>query len=124
MREITELKSRAKVIDLGRGEAEVYDEFRGLVNKEARLAHYAGLKCDLKWTEADGQRNPCDTCPYHQTHTSDEDATAVLCRLGMEQNALLDEMAAIRATDLLDDALMATYEADSAYCDDVLAALD
>lgn len=123
MQAISELKSTAKVIDLERGEAEIFSDLKGSLVKEARYAA-GGLKCDLKWSVDGGARNPCDDCPYSRTETTDTDATAVLCRLGRAQNALLDEMAAVRATERLDAALVAAYVRESALCADLVAALD
>lgn len=119
---ISELKSNATVIDLSRSEPEIHADLRKSLAAES---HYDrnGLSCDLKWTEDNGQRNPCDTCPHYTERTTDTDALAVLCRLGRGQNRLLDELGAIRATERLDEALMAVYGDESAYVDDLVAAL-
>lgn len=122
MAEISELKSTANVIDLDRGEAEIFADLRTTLKAESRYSAN-GLECSMKWSAEGGQRNPCDTCPSYQARSTETDATAVLCALGRRQNGLLDELAASRATDRLDDALMAAYEADSAYVDDLVAAL-
>jgi hypothetical protein len=122
MDQINELKSTAKVIDLSRGEPEVFAEFRRTMQAEAFYSS-TGLECDMKWSEDGGQRNPCDTCPAYQARSTETDATAVLCALGRKQNGLLDELAAARATEKLDEAMAAAYEADSAYVDEVVAAL-
>lgn len=119
---ITELKSSATVIDLSRDEAEIHADLKRSLIAESRY-DANGLSCDLKWTEDNGQRNPCDTCPHYRERTTETDAMAVLCRLGRSQNALLDELAAVKATERLDEALCAVYEDESAYVDDLVAAL-
>lgn len=121
MREISELKSNAKVIDLTRGEPEIFADLQASLVRESRFDQI-GLRCDLKWTVDGGQRNPCDSCPHFMTDTT-EDARGVLCRLGRAQNRLLDELGAVKAAERLDEALVAAYEADGAACDELVAAL-
>jgi hypothetical protein len=123
MAEISELKSRSKVIVVGRESAEVHEDLRVSLLKEARYDHYADLRCDLKWTAEGGQRNPCNDCPHHKANTTEDDAMALLCSLGRHQNSLLDELAGITALDRLDEALVAAYERDVASVDELVAAL-
>lgn len=124
MAAISELKSSAKVIDVERDEAEIFEEFKVLLTRESRLSSLSNLTCDLKWTADGGRRNPCDSCEHYQARPTADNALAVLCRLGRQQNALIDEMDAVKAAEKLDEALMAAYEADSAYVGDLVAALD
>lgn len=123
MAEISELKSRANVIVIGRDSAEVHADLHASLVKEGRYDHYSNLRCELKWTLEGGQRNPCDDCPHHRSQTTEDDAMALLCTLGRQQNRLLDELAGITALDRLDEALVAAYERDVASVDELVAAL-
>lgn len=121
MQEIAQLKSSAKLIDVDRDVPEIYEEFRVMIERESRLSSLSGVECNLKWTADGGRKNPCDDCSHSTTNT--EDPLSVLCRLGRRQNALIDEMDAVTAAGRLDDALMAAYEADSAFVEDAVFAL-
>lgn len=119
MQEISQLKSKATVIDLERGRAEIFEELKVTLRREGEYAA-AGVTCSLKAVQG-GEYNACDGCRFFTDDT--DDARAFLCVLGRCQNRLVDELHAITAAERLDDALMAAYENDEAACTELAASL-
>jgi hypothetical protein len=121
MEAIAQLKSRATVIDLSRGEAVLLDEFRVKFERERQFSA-SGLECRLKWTSQGGARNPCYSCP-HFSKDFENVPRALLCRLGREQNDLLDAVDEIRAVGHLDAELASAVQREQSEADELAAAL-
>lgn len=127
MQAIAELKSNAKIIDVSKTTAEIFEEFSATMVLEAEYEHYSHLVCDMKWTvrgpnNAADWRNPCYDCPEYTTD-GEHEARALLCALGRRQNDLLTDLDAARVADALDEALVASYERDMADAEQLVAAL-
>ena len=127
MAEIEQLKSDAKVIDLSGDRATVQDRLGVTIRRESRLAVYAGVECDLKWTVQGPRgpgddRNPCYECPLY-TEDSANNAMALLCSLGREQNDLLAQLDAFDAARMLDRQLAEVHCAEVAASAELAAAL-
>jgi hypothetical protein len=119
MQQIAELKSTAKVIDVGRDAAAIHADLKTSLVKEGRYDGI-GITCSIK-SESTG-RTPCDECPYY-TEDVEDDPRGLLCMLGRRQNRLLDELHALQAVDRLDDALVLAYQDDQAAGVELVAAL-
>lgn len=126
MAEIAELKSNAKVIDLSGDRAELTARFNKTMEKEAGYSYYSNLECHLKWTQPGpkyaNDRNPCYDCPYY-TEDHFNEARALLCALGREQNDLLDAMYALDALAALDAELARVHDAEIGASVELAAAL-
>lgn len=127
MAEIEELKSEAKVIDLGGDRPELMDRLVKAMDRENGFSVYANLECDLKWsmpgpTGIPKDRNPCYDCP-HYTEDGEHHARALLCALGREQNDILDALYAIDALKALDAELTVAHGVEVGASEELAAAL-
>jgi len=127
MSEIEELKSEAKVIDLSGDRPELMNRLKKALDREAGFSYYAKLECDLKWTLPGPtgvvkDRNPCYDCP-HYTEDHFNEARALLCSLGREQNDILDALYAFDAVEALDEELAKAHGVEVAASVELAAAL-
>lgn len=108
---IAQLRSAGRVIDLRKGSAELLEDLKETMRTEGRYGATFDITCADKWT-VDGEivRNPCFTCPKFTTE--DYDPMALLCALGRQQETIVDSYLAARAMEALDDAMVASVEAD------------
>lgn len=120
MAEIAQLKSGATVIEIRERDA-VLADLAQAVRRENGYAVHADLHCDIKFRD-NGRVPPCYDCP-HFTADFENDALALLCRLGRGQVDLIEELDAIRAVEELDALMLTSYERDVAACEELAAAL-
>lgn len=107
--EISQLQSAPRV-DLRHSDT-IAASFQASVAKEARLAFSLYQECDLKWTvpSSDGaMRNPCRTCPLFCHDESHPDS--MLCKLGIEQEDLLDAFLSAVVVEGMDGDVIAAVE--------------
>lgn len=107
--EIGRLQS-APVVDLRRSD-QIAADFAASVEREATLAYSLYQECDLKWSVAtdDGtMRNPCRTCPLFCHDESHPDS--MLCKLGLQQEDLLDAFALAQMSEGMDGDIIAAVE--------------
>lgn len=121
MAEIDQLKSEAERIELMRTEDEVLAEFTAAVKREAGLADYGGVECDIKFAAMG--RPPCYECPHYVDITRTDNPLGLVCQVGRRQVDLLDELEAIRAPARLDNELAAAFEREQAACEELAAAV-
>lgn len=111
-------------INLSRDVAEIDADLRATMDKEARLAQYAGVTCDLKYetTWSSGARKPpCYTCPKFTD--SEWDKLSVLCALGRRQADLCDEAADAHRAEHVAASAIAVVDTESE-CADLIAAIE
>ncbi len=126
MADIAELAEVGQVVDLSRSEAELVEELEGSLTHEGRFWEYAdGLECKLKWLPEHvlqgGTGNSCFTCP-HYTEDRD-DPRSLICKLGRQQEQLVEGIDAVRTADAIDWAMVTAFESDLSSTEEMAEAL-
>lgn len=90
--------SNGKLIDLHRSEAEIFAELKDALSLEGYLWRVPKLRCPMKQEDNKGQKPPCATCPEYDP----EGPIGRLCKVGVKQVDLLEELDAAHSNDTLD----------------------
>lgn len=124
MAEISELKSNARVIDLGKDEATLRAELCDSLKLEGFLyREYDGLHCPMKLEESHVVQGGSGLSCYGCAHFTKDpmEVRSLICREGRHQEDVLAQLAALGEGDRLDGELIAAHERDMAACDELVA---
>lgn len=109
---VQDIMALAKPIDLSQDHARLTERLSRLLAMEGRVYDRTGVECEIKWVEG-GDKLSCSTCPHSKAEAPDGGGpVGTICRLGLDQEKVLDQLARHAEIEALEDLAMRALLAD------------